>query len=75
MTMSYGGSDAPPRLLRGLLNKPFQSSIRALMLLHAAWTARCCACGEFATRFASSSRPQGAMTVAIEFECADRCNR
>ena len=47
------------RLSRSVLNVPFQSSIRALMLLHAARRARSSLCGESATRPSSSSRPIG----------------
>ena len=48
-----------PRLPRSLLNVPFQSPIRALMLLQAARSARSPLSGEFDTRFSSNSRPLG----------------
>ena len=48
-----------PRLLRSLLNVPFQRSILASMLLHAAHRARSFLSGEFAIRPSSSSRPLG----------------
>jgi len=47
------------RLLRSLPNVPFQSPMRALMLLHAACRARSSLCGDFATRPSSNSRPLG----------------
>ena len=47
------------RISRSVLNVPFQRSIRALMLLHAACRARWCLSGESATRPSSSSRPIG----------------
>ena len=56
------------RPLRSLLSVPFQSRIRASMLLHAARRACSTLFGELATRFSSSSRPVGAMAVAIEFD-------
>src|SRR5271163_2795608 len=48
-----------PQLLRSLLNVPFQSPIRALMLVHAARQARASRCGEFPTIDSSNSRPLG----------------
>jgi hypothetical protein len=47
------------RLSRSVLSVPFQSSIRAWMLSHAARRARSSLCGESPTRFSSSSRPIG----------------
>ena len=47
------------RIARRALNVPFQSSIRAWMLLHAARRARSFLCGECATRLSSSSLPIG----------------
>jgi hypothetical protein len=47
------------RTARRVLNVPFQSSIRAWMLLHAARRARSLLCGECATRLSSSSLPIG----------------
>jgi hypothetical protein len=47
------------RISRSLLNVPFQSSIRALMLLQAARRALSCLCGESPTSSSSSARPLG----------------
>ena len=47
------------RVARRVPNVPFQSSIRALMLLHAARRARSCRCGDPATKSLRSSRPMG----------------
>jgi len=47
------------RTARRVLNVPFQSSIRAWMLLQAARRARSFLCGECATRLSSSSLPIG----------------
>jgi hypothetical protein len=47
------------RLLRSVLNVPFQSSIRALMLLHAERRARSSLSDDPATRPSRSSRPIG----------------
>jgi hypothetical protein len=47
------------RIARRVLNVPFQSSIRAWMLLQAARRARSFLCGESATRLSSSSLPIG----------------
>jgi hypothetical protein len=47
------------RTARRVLNVPFQSSIRAWMLLHAARRARSLLSGECATRLSSSSLPIG----------------
>src|SRR5882757_3054277 len=47
------------RAARRVPNVPFQSSIRAWMLLHAARRARSFFCGESATSLSSSSLPIG----------------
>jgi hypothetical protein len=47
------------RISRSLFNVPFQSSIRALMLLQAAPRALSCLCGESPTSSSSSARPLG----------------
>jgi hypothetical protein len=47
------------RMSRSLFNVPFQSSIRALMLLQAAPRALSCLCGESPTSSSSSARPLG----------------
>ena len=57
--LRFGRGLHAARLSRSVLNVPFQSSIRALMLLHAARRARSSLCGESATRPSSSSRPIG----------------
>ena len=57
--LRFGRGVHAARISRSVLNVPFQSSIRALMLLHAARRARSSLCGESATRPSSNSRPIG----------------